>query len=78
MNLQFDKRIGKNLRRIRLDRGLTQDQLAAQLQLRGCDLTRSALAKLEVGQRYFYADEIDMLLAVLQCSYEELFRSGTP
>ena len=36
-------------------------------------MTRSALAKMEVGQRDFYADEIRLLKEILQCSYEDLF-----
>ena len=28
------------------------------MQVRGCDVTRSALAKIEVGQRHLYPDEI--------------------
>ena len=36
-------------------------------------MTRSARAKMEVGQRYFYADEIRLLKEILQCGYEDLF-----
>ena len=73
MNLEFDRQLGENLRRLRKSRHMTQDQLAAKLQVRGCDVTRSALAKMEVGQRYFDADEIRLLKEILQCSYEDLF-----
>ena len=74
MNIEFDHQMGKNLRRLRKSRKLTQDQVAAKLQVMGCDVPRSALAKIEVGQRYLYADEIRLLKDILQCSYEELFR----
>ena len=73
MNLEFDRQLGENLRRLRKSRHMTQDQLAAKLQVRGCDVTRSALAKMEVGQRYLYADEIRLLKEILQCRYEDLF-----
>ena len=49
------------------------EQLAAQLQTRGCDITRSALAKMEVGQRHIYPDELKLLHELLEVSYEELF-----
>ena len=52
MNEIYEIEFGKNIRRIRKEKKLTQDQLAAQLQLNGCDITRSALAKIEVGQRH--------------------------
>ena len=74
MDLNFDKRIGQNVRRLRKQRGLTQDQLAARLQVQGCDVTRSALAKMEAGQRYFYSDELYCLRGILQCNFDELFR----
>lgn len=52
---------------------LTQEQVAAKLQVNGCDITRSALAKIEVGQRHVYPDEIRLLKEILHVSYDELF-----
>ena len=37
---------------------MTQEILAAKLQLHGCDITRSAAAKIEVGARHLYPNEI--------------------
>lgn len=73
MNQQYSKRMGSHLARLRQEKGLTQEQLAARLQVQGCDLTRSALAKIEVGQRHLYPDEIKALTEVLAASYEQLF-----
>ena len=49
MNHQIEKAIGLRIRFLREQKGLTQDAVAAQMQLRGCDITRSAIAKIEVG-----------------------------
>ena len=73
MNREFEYLMGQNIRRIREDRGLTQEQLAAQLQTRGCDVTRSALAMIEVGQRHIYPDEVKLFKEILHISYDELF-----
>ena len=73
MNLEYEHALGQNIRRIRMERNLSQDQLAAQLQTRGCDITRSALAKMEAGQRHIYPDELKLLRELLGVSYEELF-----
>lgn len=73
MNLEYEHALGQNIRRLRMERNLSQDQLAAQLQTRGCDITRSALAKMEVGQRHIYPDELKLLRELLGVSYEELF-----
>ena len=57
----------------RESKGMTQDQLAAKLQLSGCDITRSAVAKIEVGQRHLYPDEIILIKQILKVRYEDIF-----
>lgn len=47
--------------------------LSAKFQLAGCDITRSAVAKIEVGQRHIYPDEILHIRRILHTTYEELF-----
>jgi len=73
MNYEYSKAIGRNISVIRQSKGLTQEQLSAKLQVVDCDITRSALAKIEVGQRHIYPDELMALKIVLEISYEELF-----
>ena len=77
MDYQADKQFGANLRNIRDEHGLTQGQLAAMLQVRGIDITRSALAKIEVGQRHIYLDELVMLQKILNVPYDELLNMET-
>ena len=72
MNTEYEKQVGENIRTIRKKRNLTQDQLAAKLQVLGCDITRSALAKIEVGQRHLYADEVKALKEILNVPYESI------
>ena len=52
---------------------MTQDTLAAKLQLEGCDITRSAVAKIEVGQRHLYPDEIILIRKILGVSFDAIF-----
>lgn len=73
MNIKIEKRIGKNIRDLREHAGMTQETLSAKLQLCGCDITRSAVAKIEVGQRHIYPDEIILIKNILNVTYEELF-----
>lgn len=73
LNNMVEKKVGSNIRKIREDREMTQEMLAAKLQLHGCDITRSAIAKIEVGQRHLYPDEIILLHKILNVSYEEIF-----
>jgi transcriptional regulator with XRE-family HTH domain len=74
MNKEIEARIGRNLRRLREEAGMTQDTLAARLQLGGCDITRSAVAKIEVGQRHLYPDEIMLIKQILRVEYDDIFR----
>ncbi len=73
MNIETEKIIGQNIRRLREQAKLTQEMLSARLQIEGCDITRSALAKIEVGQRHLYPDEIILLKKILKVSFEEIF-----
>ncbi|MBO5908711.1 MAG: helix-turn-helix transcriptional regulator [Clostridia bacterium] len=72
MNLTVEKRVGKNIRAIRLKANMTQSMLCAKLQLEGCDITRSALAKIEVGQRHLYPDELILIKKILNTTYDEI------
>jgi len=74
MNPIIEKKVGSNIRVLRESGGMTQDALAAQLQLRGCDITRSAVAKIEVGQRHLYPDEIILIREILNVRYEDIFQ----
>ena len=77
MNKDIEKKIGNNIRRLRDAQNMTQDTLAAKLQLSGCDITRSAVAKIEVGQRHLYPDEIILIRKILNTSYEAIFDLGS-
>ena len=73
MNPETEKAVGRNIRQLRIQKNFTQDMLAAQMQLQGCDITRSAIAKIEVGQRHLYPDEIILIAAILEVSFEDIF-----
>ena len=73
MNAEIEKKIGNNIRVLRERAKMTQEILAAKLQLRGCDITRSAVAKIEVGQRHLYPDEIILIKEILSVTYDEIF-----
>lgn len=76
MNADIEKQVGQNIRTLREQKGMTQEQLAAKLQLNGCDITRSAVAKIEVGQRHLYPDEVILIRKILNVSFEAIFTIG--
>ena len=73
MNKSVEKKIGNNIRVLRERANFTQDLLATKMQLEGCDITRSAIAKIEVGQRHLYPDEVVLIKNILKVKYEDIF-----
>ena len=65
--------IGPNLRKLRLRLGLTQDQLAARLQIAGSNMTRQILANIECRRRRVNEQQIRQFIKVLRCTLDELF-----
>ena len=78
MNTNYEKTLGQNIRTLREHCGMTQEQLSAKLQLNNCDITRSALAKIEVGQRHIYPDEIYYIKEILHVSFDDIFPEMKP
>ena len=73
MNKEIETMVGNNIRILRERKKFTQEILAAKLQVNGCDITRSAVAKIEVGQRHIYPDEIILIKQILGVTYDEIF-----
>ena len=73
MNHEYEKKIGGRIRELLEKSKLTQEQLSARLQVSGCDITRSALAKIEVGQRHLYPDEIKLIKEILAVEFDDIF-----
>lgn len=73
MNHEYEKKIGGRIRELREKSKLTQEQLSARLQVSGYDITRSALAKIEVGQRHLYPDEIKLIKEILAVEFDDIF-----
>lgn len=73
MNKEIERKIGENIRMLREERKITQDFLAVKMQVMGCDITRSAVAKIEVGQRHLYPDEILLIKEILDVKFDEIF-----
>ena len=73
MNAEIERKIGDNVRKLRERTKMTQEKLAVMLQLNGCDITRSAVAKIEVGQRHLYPDELLLIKKILNVEFDEIF-----
>lgn len=67
--------VGPELRRLRDVAGLSQAKVAERCQLKGWDLSRSTLAKIEAQVRRINDGEIFLLCKVLGCPIDELFQN---
>lgn len=72
-NIKSDSVIGENIRKARNLANLTQEQLAAKLQIVNCDISRGTLAKIEAGIRHISVEEINAIKEVLNMSYDDFF-----
>lgn len=72
---QDEIRIGENIRRVRLERGIGQTELVRMLQLEGVEMTRETLVKIERGIQHIQAVQLRALRDALDTSYDELLKS---
>lgn len=69
-NLKQDISIGTNLKRLRKEAHLTQEQVAAQLEAKGLSISPDILAKIEQGR---YSIRISVLLELKQIYHVSSF-----
>lgn len=65
--------VGPQVRRLRMAAELSQEALAAKLQIAGWDLSRGGLSKIEAGLRRVNDAELWVLANVLACPLTDLF-----
>ncbi|OCH28927.1 transcriptional regulator [Aliivibrio fischeri] len=65
--------VGKQIRAIRKEKKLTQEQLTARCNLEGFDISRGTLAKIESGVRQVIDIEIVLISKALGVKIEKLF-----
>ena len=65
--------IGIQIRKLRGKLGLTQEQLAANCQLAGLDISRSTLGQIEARLRYVTDEELLVMAALLGVALKALY-----
>lgn len=64
--------VGERVRLLRKHAGLSQEELAAKIQLEGLDLTQKAVSRIETGSRIVSDYELLYLCRALNVSLAEL------
>ena len=65
---------GKNIKKIRKDKKITQEDLCARMQVMGYQISRSDISKLENGKRFISDFEIVGFAQALKIDILELFK----
>ena len=73
LKIRQDLSIGENLRRLRDRAGLTQEQVAAQLQVMGLAVSREMLSQMERGKYNIRVSELKGLKEIYKVQYEDFF-----
>lgn len=73
MAVEKQNLVGLQIRRLRMDAGLSQMAFAARLQLAGWDLSRAGLSKIEAGLRRVNDAELWMLAKTLGVAVTDLY-----
>ena len=60
--------LGKKIKRMRVNRGLTQEQLAEAV-----DVSQRTLSGIEIGENFVTAETLDKIIKALNTTSEELF-----
>lgn len=66
--------IGKNIREIRVAKGLGQTELVRLLDLQGIPITRECLVKIERGIQHIQVEQLRAIKNELKTTYDELLK----
>lgn len=71
--LRRDRCIGDNLRALRNKHDISQEKLCAELQRRGCDISRTCYAKYEAGELNVRISVLIELRKIYGCEFDDFF-----
>lgn len=69
---------GEKIRMARLNRRMTQSDLAAQIQVQGVTMERDSISRIEIGTRFVTDYELKIFSEVLGVSMEWLTNNTSP
>ena len=67
--------VGKNIERLRKEKGIKQKDFIAQIQVMGCDMNPTSYSKLEGQIRSATDKEIFTIAKILEVSIEKLYEN---
>lgn len=65
--------LGGNIKKLRIEKGLTQEQTVTKLQLLGSPISRSTYSIIEMGRGNIYVSDLVGLQQIFNSDYAEFF-----
>ena len=72
--IKQDISLGRNIRKLRRQSHLTQEQVAAKLQLQGIEISRSSYSQIECGTYNIKVSELIALAELFQTDFNSFFK----
>ncbi len=77
LKIRPDRDIGSNIQKAHYNKGITQDETIARLQLMGVDMSRSTYAKIETNRINIRVSELIALGKIFDVDYNFFFSDLT-
>lgn len=74
VNQRENNLLGKNIKRLRLQKNMKNKDMIAQLQLRGLEIYTSTYSKVEAGANNPSVDLLIALADIFECDFNEFFK----
>lgn len=73
VNQRKNHLLGNNIRKLRLEKGIRNKDIVAQLQVKGVEISTGTYSKIEQGLNNPSVDLLIALTDILQCDFNALF-----
>lgn len=71
-----NRTLGRNIRKMRIAANMTQDDVAAKMQLMGCEISRSIYSQIESGTYNIRVVELAALKIIFRVDYNAFFEGA--
>ena len=76
VNQRTNHLLGTNIKKLRIQKGLRNRDIVAQLQLRGVEISTGTYSKVEMGLNNLSVDLLIALTDILECDFNAFFEKN--
>lgn len=78
MKILNQKILGQNIAKIRIEKGLIQEEVIAKLQVKGSPISRSTYSKIELGEGNIFDSDLVGLQQIFNIDFSDFFEGIVP